>query len=247
MRTALTLALAVTGLTLDAGAVAAQRLGEDMPMMRPHVLTYVGFDELEYLATAEEHAIEYDGELWIGGDFNRIWFKAAGEHLTADADGDLELQALYSRTVSSFWNAQMGVRVDHRYGEGSDTRALIGAGFDGLAPYWFEVEAFAFVSQDGDVSARLEASYDLLLTQRLVLESEVETDVAVQSVEEWGLRSGVNDIELGARMRYEIVREFAPYVGYSWTRKLAGTAELARTRGADVAHGALVLGLHWWY
>ena len=227
---------------------SGQRLGGDMGMMKSPVMTYVAFDELEFQATGDEDALEYDGEAWIGGDFNRIWFKAAGEQSTTGSDGEVELQGLFSRGITPFWNLQTGLRLDHRYGEGPGaTRAHAVLGLEGLAPYWFEVEAFVYLSDDGDGSARLEASYETLLTQRLIVESEFETNVAFQDAPEFGLASGFNDVELGARMRYEFVREFAPYVGYSWSRLVGGTADLVREGGGEVGGGALVFGLHVWY
>lgn len=236
------------GATLLPAEGAAQHPGADMHMMRPPVYTYVAFDELEWSATGEERAVEYDGELWIGGDFNRIWFKAAGEQSTSEAEGQVELQGLYSRAITPFWNLQAGLRFDHHYGDGPDASRVHAAfGLEGLAPYWFEVEAFVFLSDDADASARLEASYETLLTQRLIVESEIETSVAFQDVPEFGLGSGFTDVELGARMRYEFVREFAPYVGYSWSRKLGGTADLVRAAGGEVGDGAVVVGVHLWY
>lgn len=227
---------------------AAQRPGADMPMMKPHLYTYVAFDELEWLATGDESVVEYNGEAWIGGDFHRLWVKAAGEQSTSESHGDVELQGLYSRAITPFWNLQTGLRFDHRYGERTGaSRAHVALGLEGLAPYWFEVEAFVFLSDDADASARLEASYETLLTQRLIVESEFETNVAFQDVPEFGLGSGFTDVELGARMRYEFVREFAPYVGYSWSRVLGATADLRRAVDAEVGGGALVLGLHIWY
>ena len=238
---------AFAALVLAADPGAGQVPGADMPIMQPDIFTYVALDELEFKATGDEWAIEYDGELWVGGDFNRLWFKAAGEQATSSSDGYADIQALYSRALSSFWNVQVGPRLEVLYGDGSLTRAHLAAGFQGLAPYWFEVEAFAFVSQDGDLSARAEVSYDVLLSQRMMIESEVETHVSASASEEWGLDSGINEVELGSRLRYEIVREFAPYIGYSWTRLVAGTADLARDAGRDVGHGALVVGVHFWW
>lgn len=219
-----------------------------MPIMRPDILTFVGFDELEYFATGDERAVEYDGDFWIGGDIHRAWFRARGEQATDAAIGDLEVQTLYSRAISSFWNAQAGFRFDARYGGGEDdSRAQLAFGFTGLAPYWFEVEAFGFVSQAGDVSARLEASYEILLTQRLIVESEFETVLGARSALEWGVGRGVGDLELGARMRYEFKREFAPYIGYSWTHLYGEVADAARLDGTSARRGALVVGLHWWW
>lgn len=233
---------------LGPNPAAGQRLGADMPMMQPHVYTYVSFDEMEVQATGDENAIEYDGEAWIGGDLHRIWFKAAGEQSTRGSAGDVEVQGLYSRTLTPFWNLQTGLRLDHRYGDAPGaTRAHAVLGLEGLAPYWFETEAFVYLSDDGDVSARFEASYETLLSQRLIVESAFETNVAFQDVPDFALASGFNDVELGARLRYEFVREFAPYIGYSWTRSLGGTADLLRAAGTDVGHGTLVVGLHLWY
>jgi copper resistance protein B len=225
----------------------AQQPGADMPIMRPDTRTYVVFDELEYLATGGDGAVEYDADLWWGGDIHRIWFRAAGEQSTGSSEGDTRLEAMYSRAVTPFWNLQFGPRLDHRYGESDGTRAHLGLGFAGLARYWFEVEAFAYLSEDGDASARVEASYDILLTQRLALESEVEGQATSRTRQEWGIGSGVSDIELGARLRYEFRREFAPYIGVSWERALGRTADLARDAGSEPARASLVVGLHWWW
>ena len=239
--------IAVASVLLVPTTARAQQPGADMPMMKPHLLTYVGFDELEIAATGEERVAEYDGEFWYGGDYHRLWLKAAGEHDVDGSEGVVEVQALYSRTLSPFWNLQTGVRLDQAYGDRERARGHLGIGFEGLAPYWFEVEAFAWVSDAGDVSASLEASWDLLLTQRLILETEAETDFAIHAVESWGVGRGVNEIELGTRLRYEFVREFAPYIGYSWSRSVGHTADLARAAGEEASHGAVVIGLHWWW
>ena len=116
-----------------------------------------------------------------------------------------------------------------------------------MAPYWFEVETFLYVSHEGDVSARVEASYELLFTQRLILEPEIELNGAVQSVPEFGVGSGLSDFELGARIRYEFVRELAPYVGISWIRLVGETADMARDGAGVVSDASFVAGLRWWY
>lgn len=231
-----------------AASPAAGQMGE-MPMMQPDIYTYVAFDELEYLATGPENTVEFDGELWIGGDVHRAWMKAMGDRSTSGAStGALEVQALYSRATSPFWNTQIGLRLDHLDGgAGSEARGLFAIGLEGLAPYWFEMEGFLFVSFEGDVSARVEASYETLLTQRLIAEAEVESNLAVQEVPEFGVGSGFNDVELGLRVRYEIWRELAPYVGYSWVRSFGETADLARAVHGRISQGAVVFGLHVWY
>lgn len=212
------------------------------------IYTYVALNELEYAPGLEQEPVAMDAELWTGGDYNRLWLKAEGEHSTVESEGEYEIQALYGRFVAAFWDAQVGVRLDAaRSGGATETRAHLALGLQGLAPYWFEVESTLFVSQDGDVSARLEAGYDLLFTQRLILEPEFESTVAIQEVPEWGTGSGINDVELSARLRYEVVRELAPYLGISWHRRVGETADLARATGEDVSETALVLGVRAWW
>lgn len=239
---------AIAGAFLLLGALLVGAAGLDAQVMDDHIYIYVAFDELEYVPGSAEKPVEYDGEMWIGGDYDRIWLKAEGEQSTLGREGHFEGQALYSRAVSAFWNLQTGLGLEHRYAPGTDdTRGLLTVGLQGLAPYWFEMETFLIVSHEGDVSARLEAAYDLLLTQRLVVEPEVELMAALQDVPELGIGSGLSDMELAARLRYEIVREFAPYVGISWTRRLGETADLARAVGASVSDANFVAGLRWWY
>jgi len=236
-----TLASALLGSTLGVTGAAAQTMDD-------RIYCYVSFEELEYRPGPMDEPLVYDAELWVGGDMDRLWFKAHGEQSTRGTEGQLEAQGLYSRTVSPFWNAQVGLRLDRVYGDGPGVaRGHLAAGFQGLAPYWFHVESFFFLSQSAHVSARLEAGWDMLLTQRLVLEPEVEVDLALQDVPEWGVGSGLNEVELGARLRYEFLRELAPYVGWTWSRSFGETAGMARVEGHRVSRGALVLGLHWWY
>ena len=134
------------------------------------------------------------------------------------------------------------------YGSGQDQdRFWAVVGLQGLAPYWFEVDANLRVSEDGDVSADLEAEYDLLLTQRLILQPRFEIDFAAQEVEEFGVGRGFNSVTLGLRLRYEVRRQFAPYIGLSWTRKLGDTADLARDEGENTDDLAVVGGLRFWF
>lgn len=235
-----------SGLTLV--AILTSVTGLEAQVMDDHIYTYVAFDELEYVPGAAGEPVEYDAQMWVGGDYDRLWLKAEGEQSTLEREGHVGGQALYSRAVTPFWNLQTGLGVEHRYVPGgTDTRGLLAVGIQGLAPYWFETEAFLLVSHEGDVAARLEAGYDLLFTQRLVLEPEIELSAAVQDVPELGIGSGLSDMELGARLRYEIVRELAPYVGISWTRRFGETADLARTAGVPVSDADFVAGLRWWY
>jgi copper resistance protein B len=184
-------------------------------------------------------------QAWIGADTNKLWFKSEGTWLIdTDKFEEAETELLYSRNIATFWDLQVGVRHDFKP---DPDRTFAAIGFQGLAPYWFEVEATGYISEDGDLSSTLEAEYDLLLSQRLILQPRFETRVAVQEVKKYGVGQGINDIELGARLRYEIRREFAPYIGVSWNRKLGETADLARDEGEDTDVISLVAGVRLWF
>lgn len=236
------LAGAVVTCALVAPAAAQMAMGGN-------TYTYVAFDELEVATSPETTPLVFDGEGWWGGDFDRLWLKLAGDvGTTGDArEAEIAGQALYSRAVTPFWNFQAGVRVDHATEDGGATRPRLAVGFEGLARYWFEVEAFVFVGDEGDVTGSLEASYDLLLGQRLILEPEIEIAVASEAIPEFGLGSGFTEGEFGLRLRYEVRRELAPYVGWSWERAFGDTADLLEAGGEDPTEGTLVVGVRWWY
>ena len=217
-------------------------------VMDNKVYSLVLFDLLEYQQTGAENPVTWDMLWWIGGDFTRLWIKSEGAHSTTVGSGDVEVQALFSRLFAPFWEWQAGLRLDTRYGAGTDrTRVLAVVGFEGLAPYWFQVEPAVFVSQDGDISARVTTTYDMFVTQRLIAQPRIEVNAAVQEVPEFGVGSGLNDGDLGFRLRYEIRREYAPYLGVSWLRRFAGTADLARLSGEAVSDLAAVGGLRVWF
>ncbi len=173
-------------------------------------------DQLEYRGNEGEDTFDWDALGWVGGDYQRLWIKTEGDVGLDSGDGEAELQLLYSRLISPFWDFQAGLRYDQLYSsDGGPGRTLGVVGVQGLAPYLFEVDAALFVSQDGDVSARLGVEYQLLFSQRLILQPEFETNIAIQQVEEFGVGSGFNDIELGLRLRYEFSRKFAPYFRFA--------------------------------
>lgn len=239
-------ALAILGVLLATSSQVWAQSHEAMGM-QPMRHTFVQSEVLEYAPGGINNPIRYDLQGWTGYDINRLWFKTDGEHGTQANEGETELQALYGRLISPYWDAQVGVRFDAHYGEGqTNTRAHLALGLQGLAPYWFELEPTLFVDQRGHVSASLEASYEMLLTQRLILEPRAEVSAAIQEAKDFGVGRGFNDVELGLRMRYEIRREFAPYVGVVWARRLGGTADLAHSSGAPVRELSVVMGLRLW-
>ena len=185
----------------------------------------------------------WDGEFWYGGDINRLTIKSEGEG-TFREDAEGEVQALYSRAVGPYFNLQAGVRQDFRRGP---DRTYATVGFEGLAPYWFDVEGALFLSDRGDVLGRLEGYYDQRMTQRLVLQPRVELNLSAQDVPSSNIGSGVTDAEAGLRLRYEIRREFAPYVGVSWERRFGDTARYSRAAGEGTGGFSLVAGIRAWF
>lgn len=185
----------------------------------------------------------WDGAFWYGGDINRLTIKTQGEGSFGESAGG-EVQALYSRAIGPYFNLQAGIRQDFTAGP---DRTYATAGFEGLAPYWFDIEGAVFLSDRGDVLARLEGYYDQRITQRLILQPRAELNLSAQRVAAQRLGSGITDAELGLRLRYEIAREFAPYVGVSWERQMGGTARLSRAAGESTGGMSLVAGVRAWF
>lgn len=186
----------------------------------------------------------WDGEAWFGGDINRLTIKTEGEGDFGRSIDDAEVQALYSRAIGPYFNLQAGIRYDFTP---NPSRTYATIGFEGLAPYWFDVEGALFLSDGGDMLARLEGYYDQRITQRLILQPRAELNLAAQDVPENGIGAGLSDIELGLRLRYEIAREFAPYVGASYDRKLGDSARFARAGGDGAGGASLVMGVRTWF
>lgn len=191
----------------------------------------------------------WDVEGWYGGDYNRLWFKSEGQRGTAfKADYDADFQLLYGRFVRKYYDFQVGGRLETQSFRGRNvTRGLGVIGIEGLVPYNYEFESALFIDQNGAVSARLSLTKDLLLTQRLILQTRFETNAAVQRVEKFTTGSGLNNLELGFRLRYEIRREFAPYLGVSLDRSFGDTATLVRQDGGDPSQIRFVAGLRAWF
>ena len=189
-----------------------------------------------------------DGYLWdaqgyYGGDIDKLWIKTEGEGNFGSAAEQAEVQALWSHATGPWFDVQLGVRQDFA---GPDRTHLV-AGVQGLAPYLFEVDAAAFLSNKGDLTARVEAELDQRITQRLRLQPRVEVNLAAQDVPALGIGASLSDVELGLRLRYEIVREFAPYVGVEQEWRLGGSRRLARTDGKDPSVTNFVAGVRLWF
>lgn len=185
-----------------------------------------------------------NAEAWYGGDINKLWLKTEIEGDFGRKPEQAEVQALYSRAIDPWWNLQAGVRYDLRP---NPERAYLVLGIEGLAPYWFEVDAAAFVSHKGDVSARFEVENDQRLTQKLVLQPRIELDLAAQDVPEIGVGSGLSTAELGLRLRYEVKREFAPYVGVAYERAFGNTADFRRAASDKAGGWNFLVGVRAWF
>lgn len=214
--------------------------------------SYLLIDQLEHTTSRysggnkQDDALRFNTAGWIGGDYQRVWLYTEGTKPYGEKLEDADVQLLYGRLVAPFWDLQAGVRYFKPISDGPG-RTYAVFGVQGLAPYRFEVQAAAFLSERGDVSARAELEYELLLTERWILQPRFATNIALQEVEAQGIGRGVNDIEFGLRLRYEIRREIAPYLGVSWGKLYGGTADLARDRGGDVQARSLVAGVRAWF
>ena len=231
-------------LLFDPAVMAASR--KQLLAENGDVRTTAAFiDTLEASFGDGEEGYSWNAQGWTGGDINRFWWKTEGE---GDFGGQLheaEVQALYSRAVAPFWDVQAGVRQDFRP-DGDDTTHLT-FGVQGVAPYWFEMSAAAFLSTDGDLTARAEAEYDQRLTQKWILQPAIEAAFSASDIPELEMGSGLTSVTAGLRLRYEIRKEFAPYVGVEWSRSFGDTADYARARGDDVEATRFVVGIKAWF
>lgn len=202
------------------------------------------FNLAEFQAHEGNNGYRWDGQAWIGSDINRLWLKTEGEGAFREGVDSAEVQALYSRAIGPYFNLQGGIRHDFRP---SPSRNYATIGFEGLAPYMFEVEGALFLSTKGDLLGRLEGYYDQRVTQRLILQPRIELNLAAQDVPENRIGAGLTDAELGLRLRYEIRRQFAPYVGVSYLAQTGRTADFTRARGKDPQTTSFVAGVRVWF
>lgn len=200
------------------------------------------FDQLEWRDTDEHSVIAWDGRAWYGNDYDKALLKSAGERIAGEYGGSAEL--LWDRVISRWWSLQAGVMRD--FGDGP-SRTWATVGVQGLAPYWFEVEALLYVGEQGRTAANFSAEYEMFLTQRLVLQPRLELNLYGTDDTANGIGSGLSDTELGFRLRYELRREFAPYVGVVWSRLFGETADLARDHGTQDSEVQFVAGVRMWF
>lgn len=201
-------------------------------------------DELELASGDEGEGVGWSWQAAYGDDQSKLWVRSQGlkfERQSLDPSSDLEI--LHWRATGPFWGRTLGLRQD--LGPGSHT--WVAAGIQGLAPYWFELQATAYLAEDGRLAGRVKAAYDLRFTNQLILTPELEANAYSRAEPRRGLGSGLGNIEVGLRLRYEVRRKVAPYVGLVWERAYAGTADLARARGEAVTERRFVAGVRIWW
>jgi copper resistance protein B len=200
-------------------------------------------DELEWQDADAGSTLAWDLSGWAGGDIDRLAFRSEGERTNGHTE-EAELQLLWSHAIGPWWETVAGVRQDFKPGSPQTWAAF---GLQGMPLYGLETEATAFIGDGGQSALQLEAEYDMLLTQRWVLQPTAEINLHGRTDESRGIGSGLSDASIGLRLRYEISRQFAPYVGVSWSRAYGNSAELQRAEGEDTSEARLVAGIRFWF
>jgi copper resistance protein B len=218
--------------------------GDARPKMADeHNFRSILIDNLEISRVDGETVVPYDLEAWYGRTYERAVLKAEGDFEGGDL-AEARTELLWGHAIAAYWDTQVGVRRDT--GEGPN-RTWLAAGIEGLAPYWFDLEVTAYVGASNRTALRIDASYDLLITQRLILEPRFEANFYGKNDLERGLGSGLSDIALGLRLRYEVRRELAPYIGVEWRDQYGGTEDLTRAASGDPSDIRLTAGLRFWF
>jgi copper resistance protein B len=199
-------------------------------------------DALEWRHHDEKDEFSWDVRGWYGNDYDKLMLKSEGAVVEGDTDARVEL--LWDRVIGRWWSVQAGVRHDVHEGP---SRTWIAFGLQGLAPQWFEIEATAYLGEEGRSALRVGVDYELLLTQRLILEPKLEVNMFGKADKENLIGSGLSDTELALRLRYEIRRELAPYVGVAWTRLQGNTADMAESVARDSNDVQWLAGVRWWF
>ena len=213
-------------------------MGDDDP-----IVTKVMIDQLETRVVEGDDPLVLEAKAWIGKDLNKFVIKADVESVNS-VTHELELQALYSRAIDPYWDFQVGLRQDQKPAPNKNWFVL---GFEGVAPYWFEIDSALFIGEKDQLGLRFRAEYEWMITQRWVLSPEFEINLYSKDEEARGIGSGLSDSQLGIRLRYEIKREFAPYIGINWTNKYGNSASYAKNDGEKVGSTHFVAGIRAWF
>lgn len=224
------------------GDMSTHRMIELMQMDDDAPFGRVLLDQLEWRRSSDADVMSWELDAWYGDDYDKLWLETEGEKLGGDTKGRVEI--MWDRIVSPWWSVQTGLRRD--IGSGP-SRTWLDLGVQGTAPYGVEIDAAVYIGAQGRVAARFSSEYDVLIAQRLVLQPELEVRAYSKDDPENGIGSGLADIELALRLRYEIRREIAPYLGVYWKRSFGRTADLARARGEEQGGTSFVAGVRAWF
>jgi copper resistance protein B len=227
--------------TLASSIARATGMAQAMDMNDAAATGLLLLDQLEWRTLGPANSTAWQGEGWFGNDYNKLWARSEGEALGGLADGRAEL--FWDHTIARWWNVEMGGRED--FGAGP-TRGWAAFGVRGLAPQRLDIEATLYAGTAGRAAARLKIEYELLFTQRLILQPEVELNLYGKADPARDIAAGVSDYEIGLRLRYEVRREFAPYAGLVWARRLGVPVDLARSDTLAAEGFCLALGLRVW-
>jgi len=213
------------------------------PVMDQGIYAHAILNQLEGRWNGSNPEFRWEGQGWVGTDYDKLWIKSEGT-LSKGAVDDGQQQFLYSRAVTTYFDLQGGLRSDI---DSRPTRDWAAFGIQGLAPYFFDLEVTGFVSGEGHLAAKLEASYDLLLTQQLILQPQVEFNVYSKADPARLVGAGFSDIDTGLRLRYELSRKFAPYIGVVYQGKFGQTANFARQAGESTGDVRFAFGVRAWF
>ena len=227
----------------DADREAARPPEHDHPVHDNTVHSKVLFNRLEAFDADHGNGLAWEGQAWIGTDADKLWLRSEGERVDGRTES-ADLEVLYGRPIARWWEVVGGVRHDFKPGASQDWAAI---GVVGIAPYKFEVEATAYIGASGRTAARIEAEYELLLTNRLILQPLVEANFNGKDDERRGIGSGLSTMEAGLRLRYEVHRKFAPYIGIVHERAFGDTADFRRALGEDKSDTRIVAGVRAWF
>lgn len=218
---------------------AAQAGMEDDP-----TLMKVMIDQMEVRSTDGDNPFVMEADAWIGKDLDKAWFKFDGERVGGSWEA-AQFEARYSRAVDTYWDLQAGVRHDAR--PSGETRDWAVIGIRGLAPYFFDIDSSLYIGRGGNIGIDFQAEYEALITQRLILTPEIQASLFSRADRALDQGSGLASTEIGLRLRYEIRREFAPYIGINWEKRYGQTADLMEAAGASTDDVQLVAGIRIWF
>jgi len=227
------------------GKVSATIPSLGTPMADEEIFTHVLLDQFEGRTNGADNELRWDGEGWIGTDMNKLWLKSEG-FVSNGAVSDGDQEALYDRPIPRlrYFDAQIGVRADL---DSNPSRAWAAVGIEGLAPYNFKFAPTLYISDGGNIAGRITGFYDFLLTQRLIAEPEAEFNFYSKDDPARKIGSGLSDIDTGVRLRYEISRKFAPYIGFAYNGKYGNSARYSRQTGESTSDPRFVFGIRIWY